>query len=48
MSPAVGYGSEILAEVVKGLGVRLNQLDLPWQGILPGVLAGNRRPRCRP
>ncbi|WP_298954626.1 transporter substrate-binding domain-containing protein [uncultured Methylobacterium sp.] len=36
----VGYGSEILAEVVKGLGVRLNQLDLPWQGILPGVLAG--------
>jgi polar amino acid transport system substrate-binding protein len=36
----VGYGSDILAEVVKALGVRLNQLDLPWQGILPGVLAG--------
>jgi polar amino acid transport system substrate-binding protein len=37
----VGYGPDILAEVVKGLGVtRLNQLDLPWQGILPGVLAG--------
>ncbi|WP_040403630.1 MULTISPECIES: transporter substrate-binding domain-containing protein [unclassified Chelatococcus] len=37
----VGYGSDILAEVVKELGVRkLNQLDLPWQGILPGVLAG--------
>ena len=22
------------------MGVELNQLDLPWQGILPGVLAG--------
>lgn len=37
----VGYGSDILAEVVKELGVKkLSQLDLPWQGILPGVLAG--------
>ena len=36
----VGYGSDILAEVVKQLGAKLNQLDLPWQGILPGVLAG--------
>jgi polar amino acid transport system substrate-binding protein len=37
----VGYGPDILAEVVKGLGItKLNQLDLPWQGILPGVLAG--------
>ncbi|TNC07714.1 transporter substrate-binding domain-containing protein [Methylobacterium terricola] len=37
----VGYGSDILAEVVKALGnPKLNQLDLPWQGILPGVLAG--------
>jgi polar amino acid transport system substrate-binding protein len=37
----VGYGSDILAEVVKELGVKkLNQLDLPFQGILPGVLAG--------
>lgn len=37
----VGYGSDILAEIVKGLGSpKLNQLDLPWQGILPGVLAG--------
>ncbi len=37
----VGYGADILAEVVKELGVKkLNQLDLPWQGILPGVLAG--------
>ena len=37
----VGYGSDILVEVVKALGEpKLNQLDLPWQGILPGVLAG--------
>ncbi|HEY0297179.1 MAG TPA: transporter substrate-binding domain-containing protein [Bordetella sp.] len=37
----VGYGSDILAEVAKELGVKqFNQLDLPWQGILPGVLAG--------
>lgn len=36
----VGYGSDLLAEVVKALGVKLVQLDLPWQGILPGVLAG--------
>ena len=37
----VGYGSDILAEVVKELGVKkFSQLDLPWQGILPGVLAG--------
>jgi len=37
----VGYGSDILAEVVKEFGVKkFNQLDVPWQGILPGVLAG--------
>jgi polar amino acid transport system substrate-binding protein len=36
----VGYGSDLLAEVVKALGVRVTQLDLPWQGILPGLLAG--------
>jgi polar amino acid transport system substrate-binding protein len=37
----VGYGSDILAEVVKEFGVKtFKQLDLPWQGILPGVLAG--------
>lgn len=37
----VGYGSDILAVVVQDLGVKkMNQLDLPWQGILPGVLAG--------
>jgi polar amino acid transport system substrate-binding protein len=36
----VGYGSDILAYVVKDLGVELEQLDLPWQGILPGLDAG--------
>lgn len=36
----IGYGSDLLAEVVKTLGVRVTQLDLPWQGILPGLLAG--------
>jgi polar amino acid transport system substrate-binding protein len=33
----VGYGSDILAYIVKDLGVELEQLDLPWQGILPGL-----------
>lgn len=36
----VGYGKDILDYVVADLGVELDQLDLPWQGILPGVLAG--------
>ncbi|WP_333835253.1 transporter substrate-binding domain-containing protein [Rubrimonas sp.] len=36
----VGYGKDILVEVVAKMGVELEQLDLPWQGILPGVLAG--------
>jgi polar amino acid transport system substrate-binding protein len=36
----VGYGKDILDEVVADLGVKLNQLDLPFQGILPGLLAG--------
>ena len=36
----VGYGKDILDFVVADLGVKLKQLDLPWQGILPGVLAG--------
>ena len=35
----VGYGKDILDLVVADLGVKLKQLDLPWQGILPGVLA---------
>lgn len=33
----VGYGSDILDVVVKNLDVELEQLDLPWQGILPGL-----------
>lgn len=37
----VGYGKDILDVVIAELGVTLNQLDLPWQGILPGLLAGN-------
>ncbi|MEM9222787.1 MAG: transporter substrate-binding domain-containing protein [Pseudomonadota bacterium] len=36
----VGYGKDILDVVVEEMGVELEQLDLPWQGILPGVLAG--------
>jgi len=36
----VGYGKDILDVIIADLGVELNQLDLPWQGILPGVLAG--------
>lgn len=37
----VGYGSDILVEVVKALGgVQLKQLDLPFQGLMPGLLAG--------
>lgn len=35
----VGYGKDVLDLVVADLGVKLNQLELPWQGILPGVLA---------
>ena len=36
----VGYGKDILDYIIADLGVELVQLDLPWQGILPGVLAG--------
>jgi polar amino acid transport system substrate-binding protein len=36
----VGYGKDILDYIVADMKVELNQLDLPWQGILPGVLAG--------
>lgn len=35
----VGYGKDILTEVVKDMGVELEQLDLPFQGILPGLAA---------
>lgn len=37
----VGYSADIMAEVMKALpGVELKRLDLPWQGILPGLAAG--------
>ena len=36
----VGYGKDILDYIIADLGVELVQLDLPWQGILPVVLAG--------
>lgn len=37
----VGYGKDILDVVIAELGVELEQLDLPWQGILPGLLTEN-------
>lgn len=36
----VGFGSDLLAEVAKDLGVEVEQLDLPFQGILAGLAAG--------
>lgn len=36
----VGFGSDLLAEVVSDLGVKVEQLDLPFQGILAGLAAG--------
>ena len=36
----VGYSTDIMAHIMKALpGVKLNRLDLPWQGILPGLAA---------
>ncbi|MDJ0950299.1 MAG: transporter substrate-binding domain-containing protein [Alphaproteobacteria bacterium] len=35
----VGYNKEILDYIVADMGVELEQLNLPFQGILPGVLA---------
>ena len=35
----VGYNKEILDCVAAGLGVRLEQINLPFQGILPGLIA---------
>jgi polar amino acid transport system substrate-binding protein len=35
----VGYNKDVLDQVVAGLGVRLQQLNLPFQGILPGLIA---------
>jgi len=36
----VGFGSELLDEFAKDLGVEVEQLDLPFQGILAGLAAG--------
>ena len=36
----VGYSTDIMAHIMKALpGVKLTRLDLPWQGILPGLAA---------
>jgi len=35
----VGYGKDVLDYVVASLGVRLEQANLPFQGVLPGLLA---------
>jgi polar amino acid transport system substrate-binding protein len=37
----VGYSADLLELIMKDLpGVKLNRLDVPWQGILPGLAAG--------
>ncbi len=36
----IGFGSDLLKEVVADLGVEVEQLDLPFQGILAGLAAG--------
>jgi polar amino acid transport system substrate-binding protein len=34
----VGYSTDMLEIIMKDLpGIRLNRLDLPWQGVLPGL-----------
>ena len=36
----VGYSTDIMSHIMKALpGVELTRLDLPWQGILPGLAA---------
>lgn len=36
----VGYSADMMAEVMKALpDVKLERLDLPWQGVLPGLAA---------
>jgi polar amino acid transport system substrate-binding protein len=36
----VGYSADMMEHIMEGLpGVSLEQLDLPWQGILPGLAA---------
>lgn len=36
----VGYDTDILHEIVKSLNVKLDQVNLPFSGILPGLAAG--------
>ncbi len=36
----VGFGRDLLDEIAKQWGVEVEQLDLPFQGILPGLIAG--------
>lgn len=36
----VGYGKDLLTEIIADMDVELEQLDLPWSGVLPGLLAG--------
>lgn len=34
-----GFGKDLLDEIAKAWGVKVEQVDLPFQGILPGLLA---------
>lgn len=34
-----GYGKDILDEIAAGFGVKVKQLDLPFQGLMPGLAA---------
>jgi polar amino acid transport system substrate-binding protein len=36
----VGYNKDILDYIIADLGVQLDQIDVPWQGLFPGLLAG--------
>ena len=36
----VGFGADLLKEVAGDMGVEVEQLDLPFQGILAGLAAG--------
>lgn len=36
----VGYGPDILQNVAAALNVQMEYVDLPWAGVLPGLLAG--------
>lgn len=36
----VGFGRDLLDEIASAWGVEVTQLDLPFQGILPGLIAG--------